>query len=232
MDYASFVRSQWQDLMDAWLGVDDRFNTPTAYIALPNIDWVTKLEEPRYPGGGGRWVPLGDTAPTQALVRHDARSRPQLWVRPEEKAEGDGRYAAYWAAFVKQLGHAAPTSEVAGRKMAVDHLFPETAAARRGWHLVRIMPVDRRSNSLLGSTTEKVDANRSGKARARTATALTMAKVSGFQGSFAMRHDPAAIATALLAHLRTCGLHVPDGAWVPDDEETAQMAWLIEFHRR
>jgi hypothetical protein len=232
MDYATFLRGQWQDLVDAWLGLDDRLGLNTAWIALPDMSWVARLAEPGFPGGAGRWSPLPGTPPTEALMRFDAKSRPQLWVKPEDKAEGDGRYAAYWAAFVRQLGQAAPASEVNGQKLAVDHLFPETAAARRGWLLVRSMPVDRRSNSLLGSTTEKVDANRGGVHRPRKATALTIAKVTGFQGSFARRHDPKSIAGALLAHLRGCGLRVPDNILLPDDEEGGMIAGLIGFYRR
>lgn len=232
MDYATFLRRQWQDLVDQWLGLDDRLRMTHAWIALPDVSWVSRLQEPGFPGGGGRWSPLPGVSPSDALMRHDAKARPQLWVRPEDKADGDGHYAAYWARFVAQCGADAPASEIAGRKLAVDHLFPETAAARRGWLLVRTMAVDRRSNSLLGSTTEKVEANRGGVDRPRKATALTMAKVTGFQGSFARRHDPKAIAAAFLAHLRACGLVVPDGVLLPDEEEGGLIAGLIDFYRR
>jgi hypothetical protein len=232
MDYAGFLRQQWQDLLDQWLGLDSRLGANTAWIALPDMSWATKLEEPGFPGGGGRWTPLPDTSPSEALMRRDSAARPQLWVKPEEKASGTARYARYWESFVSELGLPAATSAVAGRDLAVDHLFPETAAARRGWLMVRVMPVDRRSNSLLGSTTEKAEANRSGVHRPRMATALTMAKVTGFQGSFARRHDPKAIAAAFLAHLRGCGLIVPEGVLLGDAEEGGMIAGLIEFYRR
>lgn len=232
MTYAAFLRSQWQDLLDHWLGVEDRLGLNTAWIAIPDVSWAVKLSEPGFPGGGGRWAALPGIAPNRALMRRDHKARPQLWVRPEEKTEGDGAYAQYWRIFVDQLGYGEAASEVNGRKLAVDHLFPETAAARRGWLLVRAMPVDRRSNSLLGSTTEKVEANRDGVRRPRKATALTMAKVTGFQGSFARRNAPRAIAHAFLAHLRTCGLHLPPGYLLPDDEEAELIAGLIAFYRR
>lgn len=232
MAYAAFLRRQWQDLLDHWLGLGDPAGFNTAYIAIPDISWATKLSEPGFPGGGGRWSALPDIPPTTALLRHDARARPQLWVRPEEKSEGSGAYASAWTAFVKQLGGGTVSPEVEGRKLAVDHLFPETAAARRGWLLVRVMPVDRRSNSLLGSTTEKVEASRGGVARLRKATALTIAKVTGFQGSFARRNTSEAIAAAFLAHLRACGLVVPPGILLPDDKEGGMIAGLIEFYRR
>lgn len=232
MDYAAFLRRQWQDLVDQWLGLDDRLGMNSAWIALPDMSWVSRLDEPGFPGGGGRWTPLPGVSPTEALMRHDAKARPQLWVRPEDKAGGDGRYAAHWARFVATCGVDAPASAVAGRKLAVDHLFPETAAARRGWLLVRTMAVDLRSNSLLGSTTEKVEANRGGVHRPRKATALTIAKVTGFQGSFARRHDPKAIAASFLAHLRGCGLHVRDGVLLADDDEGGMIAGLIDFYRR
>ena len=158
MLYATFLRSQWQDLLDQWLGVGDRLRMNTAWIALPDLTWMTKLSEAGFPGGGGRWSPLPGVPPTEALMRRDAASRPQLWVRPEEKAEGAGRYADHWASFVAALGMGEAVAEVAGRKLAVDHLFPETAAARRGCVLVRVMPVDRRSYSQLGSTTQTGEA--------------------------------------------------------------------------
>ena len=232
MTYADFLREQWQDVLDHWLGVDDRLGMNTAWIAIPDVSWAVKLSEPAFPGGGGRWAALPGFAPNRALMRWDGKARPQLWVKPEEKAEGSGDYAEAWRTFTQQIGRGPVTAEVTGRKLAVDHLFPETAAARRGWLLVRAMPVDRRSNSLLGSTTEKVEANRDGVRRPRKATALTMAKVTGFQGSFARRHAPGDIARAFLAHLRSCGLRVPPGCLLPDEEESALIAGLIGFYRK
>jgi hypothetical protein len=232
MTYTDLLRDQWQDLLDHWLGVEDRLGMNTAWIAIPDVSWAVKLSEPGFPGGGGRWAALPGIAPNRALMRRDHKARPQLWVKPEEKAEGSAGYADAWRVFVQQLGRGPVAGEVNGRKIAVDHLFPETAAARRGWLLVRAMPVDCRSNSLLGSTTEKVEANREGVRRPRKATALTMAKVTGFQGSFARRHAPGDIAHGFLAHLRSCGLRVPPGYLLPDDEEAGLIAGLIAFYRR
>lgn len=233
MDYATFLRSQWQALLDEWLGLADpssRINT--AYIALSDLSWLDRLADPRWPGGGGSWSPLPDAPPNEALIRRDRAGRPQLWVRPEEKTGGSGRYAAHWDRFVRLLGMPSPPSGLGGRDLAVDHLFPETAAARRGWALVRVMPVDRRSNSLVGSTIERVEARRGGHDRPRTASSFTMAKVTGFQGSFARRHDAGGVAAALLAHIRGCGLAVPAGTMLPEDAEAEIMAGAIGAYRR
>lgn len=232
MDYPTFLRRQWQALLDEWLGLDPRSSINTAFIALPDLSWLGRLADPRLPGGGGGWSPLPGISPAEALLRRDHAGRPQLWVRPEEKADGSGRYAAYWDRFVRHLGAGTPSSTVEGRDLAVDHLFPETAAARRGFALVRAMPVDRRSNSLVGSSIERVEAGRGGVLRPRTASSVTLAKVTGFQGSFARRHDEKGIARDLLAHIKGCGLLVPAGVLLPDEEEAALSAWLIGSYRR
>lgn len=222
MDYARFLTAQRQALLDQWLA-----EVNVAYIALPDEASVTELEDVRLPGGGGHWLPLPGFAPAEARRFRAADGRRQLWVRPEEKEAGSGLYARAWAAFARTEGFADAPSTVAGRRLAIDHLFPETAAARRSWLLVRVMPVDLRSNSLVGSTAEKVEAGRPGRARKRTATALTIAKVTGFQGSFARRHDANTVAQALVAHIRGCGLAVPPGALGLVEREVANTAWLI-----
>jgi hypothetical protein len=232
MDYATFLRGQWQTLLNQWLGIHPPGGVNVAYIALPDIEALERLRQPHMPGGACTWGPLANLSPTEALVRRDAAGQPELWVRPEEKDSGSGRYAEYWARFASLFGFANPPSAVAGRDLAVDHLFPETAAARRGWLLVRAMPVDRRSNSLVGSTTEKVEAGRGGRNRPRTATSITLAKVTGFQGSFSKRNATGDVARALLAHIRTCGLTVPAGTMLPDNEEAGLMAWVIGTYRR
>jgi hypothetical protein len=226
MTYADFLRTQWQALVEEWLA-----EVNTAFIALPDLGWLEHLADPRRPGGGGGWSPLGDVAPGEALMRRDRQGRPQLWVKPEEKAGGSGRYAAHWARFCALLGMPAPASSLGGRALAVDHLFPETAAARRGWALVRAMPVDARSNSLVGSTIEKAEAGRGGRARPRTASSITLAKVTGFQGSFARSQAAGAVAQALLAHIRHCGLRVPPDAFLPSGEEEKLVEWLIGRYR-
>src|SRR5690606_66425 len=107
MDYAGFLRSQWQTLLDQWLGKTETGGINVAYIALPDISWIDRLCRPYQPGGGGKWVPLESVAPSEALVRFDGRGGRELWVRPEEKAGGAGRYAAYWRAFAGTCGYEA-----------------------------------------------------------------------------------------------------------------------------
>ncbi len=227
MAYADFLRAQHQAILDQWLG-----DVNTAFIALPSEEWLTRLENPAMPGGGGHWLPLPGFSPKHARCWRAADGQKQLWVMPEEKAGGSGLYARAWAAFAAAEGQADAASSVAGRPLAIDHLFPETAAARRGWVLVRAMPVDRRSNSLLGSTSEKVEAGQRGRARPRTATALTMAKVTGFQASFARANDARALAAALVSHILGCGLVVRPGAIDSIAHEIDLTAWKIGSFRR
>jgi hypothetical protein len=230
--YSHFLRAQRQALLDEWLGLGASPGINVAYIAVPDLSWLDRLADPRQPGGGGGWSPLPGVSPTDALTRRDLRGRPQLWVRPEEKAEGDGRYARYWRSFARLHGEPVAGGPSGGGRLAVDHLFPETAAARRGFALVRVMPVDLRSNSLVGSTVEAVEARRGGALRARTASSITLAKVTGFQGSFARSHAAADIAAALLAHIRGCGLVVPQDFATHAVAELQNMTHLIGFFRR
>src|ERR1700722_7283555 len=151
---------------------------------------------------------------TAGLIWRDARGRAELWVRPEEKAnEGTGLYARAWRQFVQLEARLEPVAVPGGRKLAIDHLYPETAGARLGLSLVRVMAVDRRSNSLAGSTTERAAPGpKPGSLRPRFATPFTLAKVSGFQVSLARRNASADVARALWEYLRAQGYPVPNGA--------------------
>lgn len=226
MAYADFVRAQHQAILDQWLGAVN-----TAFIALPSEDWLTRLENPAMPGGGGHWLPLAGFSPKHARCWRGTDGQRQLWVMPEEKSKGSRLYAEAWAAFAALHGHSDVPSTIAGRAYAIDHLFPETAAARRGWVLVRAVPVDRRSNSLVGSTSEKVEARQGGRARPRTATSLTLAKVTCFQLSFARANDAHAVASALVSHILGCGLVVRPGAIESIAREIDLTAWRIASFR-
>ena len=63
----------------------------------------------------------------------------------------------------------------------------------------------------MGSTTEKLAAGpKPGRAgRDRTATSFTLAKVSGFHGSFARRNAAGDVMRAFYAHLRAKGYPLP-----------------------
>ena len=205
MDYAAFLHAQAEAIVEQFFGP---YNI--AWIAVPDLGWLAR----RQGMDGGHVTALPGFAAAEGVIWRDTQGRAELWVMPEEKAdEGTGTYARAWRGFVQTVAHTTAAAEVNGQKLAIDHLYPETAAARLGLALVRVMAVDRRANSLLGSTTERAAAGpKPGSLRPRFATPFTLAKVSGFPGSFARRHDAGTVAQALLNHLRAQGYPVPAGA--------------------
>jgi len=205
MDYAAFLHAQAEALVEQFFAAEN-----IAWIAVPDMGWLAR----RQGMDGGQVTALPGFPATEGVIWRDAKNRAELWVMPEEKAdEGTGLYARAWRVFVQTVAHTSPAAEVNGQKLAIDHLYPETAAARLGFALVRVMAVDRRANSLLGATTERAAAGpKPGSVRPRFATTFTLAKVSGFAGSFARRHDAAAVAHGLLNHFRAQGYPVPVGA--------------------
>ncbi len=204
MNYAEFLRQQVAALVEQFFG-----NYNIAWIGVPDLGWLAR----RQSLDGGRVAALPGAASEDAVIWCDSKRRMELWVRPEEKSDdGTGAYSRAWRQFVELAGQTVPVAEVDGRKLAVDHLYPETAGTRLGLSHVRVVAVNRRSNSLVGSTTEKAAAGpKPGRLRPRFATFFTLAKVSGFQGSFARRHDSTTVAQALIDHLRAQGYPVPAG---------------------
>ena len=101
-----------------------------------------------------------------------------------------------------------------------------------GFALVRVVAVDRRSNSLTGSTTEKAAAGpKPGRLRPRTADYFTLAKVSGFQGSLARRNASGGVAQALFDHLRAQGYPIPAGAKVDPALEVSLIQNKLDWRR-
>jgi hypothetical protein len=205
MDYTAFLHRQTAAIVEQYMG-----NRNVAWIGVPDTGWLTR----RQTMDGGRVVALPGFPAIDALIWRDDKDRAELWVKPEEKAiDGSDLYERAWRQFTRLEGHVEPVSVVAGRMLAIDHLHPETAGKRLGLVLVRVMAVNLRSNSLVGSTTEKAAAGpKPGTLRPRFADAFTLAKVSGFQMSFARRNDSASVARALWAHLRAQGYPVAEGA--------------------
>ncbi len=222
MDYAGFLRQQAATLIEQFFADYNR-----AWIAMPDHDWFLR----RASLDGGRVGPLPGCTMAEAAVWRDAKGRAELWVRAEEKsAAGTGLYARAWRQFVLAEAGTGPTSSVDGMTLAVDHLYPETAAARLGMSHVRVMAVDRRANSALGATVEHAAAtDKPGSFRPRFATPFTLAKVSAFPGSFARQHSPDVAARALIAHMRSLGYPVPDGAL--GDLEVSLTASSLEWFR-
>lgn len=94
----------------------------------------------------------------------------------------------------------------------MDHLLPETFAARHGYAFVRVMAVDARSNLTVGGTVEKSMANRSTAGRSFLADWFTVAKASCFRGSFAAAVSARDVMAALRRHLESRGFALPGSA--------------------
>ena len=205
MDYAAFLHQQTAAIVEQYFA-----NRNVAWIGVPDTGWLTR----RQTMDGGHVVALPGFPAIDAMIWRDDKDRAELWVRPEEKAvDGSDLYEHAWRQFVLLAANVEAVTMLAGRKLAIDHLYPETAGKRLGLALVRVMAVNLRSNSLVGSTTEKAAAGpKPGTLRPRFADSFTLAKVSGFQMSFARRNDSASIARALWAHLRAQGYPVAEGA--------------------
>jgi hypothetical protein len=205
MDYASFLHQQVAALVEQYFA-----NTNIAWIAVPDLEWLTR----RQSMDGGQVTALPGFASDEGIIWRDAKGRVELWARAEEKAtEGTDLYNRAWREFVKLNARTQPMSDVNGRKLQVDHLYPETAAARLGLSHVRLLPFDARPNRTVGSTVEKAAAGpKPGTLRPRFATPFTLAKASGFQQSFARRNNSADVARALWDYLKAQGYPVSSGA--------------------
>jgi hypothetical protein len=150
MDYATFLDQQAAAIVEPFFA---HYNM--AWIGVPDLGWLTR----RQTMDGGHVVALPGAAAEDAVIWRGTKDRMELWVKPEEKSvEGTALYARCWHQFVQFSAQMVPVAELNGRKLAIDHLYPETAGSRLGLSHVRVMAVDHRSNSLLGSTTERAAA--------------------------------------------------------------------------
>lgn len=220
--FDAFVRRQAEALVAQFFAPGN-----TAWIAVPDMGWLAR----RQTLDGGRTEALPGAEASEALVWRDEADQAELWVAPEVKTTaGTGRYARHFKGFVSRFSQGSTQLDMDG--LAVDHLYPETAAARLGFSHVRVMAVDRRSNSLLGSTVEAAAARtKTGAVRPRFATYFTLAKVSGFQGSLAKREASGKVGRALIAHLRASGFAVPADAMVDPTLEAELTASSLDWYR-
>jgi hypothetical protein len=205
MDYASFLKQQVSAIVEQYFAP---YNL--AWIGVPGHDWLMRRQGME----GGQVVALASFPADEAVIWRDDKGRTELWSKPYEKTlDPNDAYARAWAAFTRSVARCEPEPHLNGRELQVDHLYPETAGTRSGLVLVRLMPVDARPNRTVGSTIEKAAAGpKPGSfGRPRHATPFTLAKVSGFQLSFAKRHNSTQVARALWDHIKACGYPVPTG---------------------
>ncbi len=198
MEYEKFLRQQWQSLYDEWIN-----NSGHRNIAFHTDEQREKSTQRGHPGDGGRWVNLGRCDPRKARVYEGPSGDRQLWVRPADKTrKPSAAYRRYWRRFVRSQGVREPYTYF-GKIFPVDHLFPETAAARTGLEWIRVVPVKARSNALV-SFLEKKRAAKTENPRPHTADYITMVKVTGFEKSLISFPNGHEFACQFMLHLETC----------------------------
>ena len=118
------------------------------------------------------------------------------------KSVGSFSYTKCWNSFAISCGVENPRS--IGSDWQVDHVYPETSAARRDWGFVRIMPVMRKANAGVGASLEALLAGISPEDHKGgwIANWYTIAKITGFQGTFAKKDvGDMDLAKQLVAHV-------------------------------
>ncbi len=207
IDYAAFVRRQQDRLLSEFAK-----DPGSCFIGIPD----PAAFQHRY-GGRGSVRALPGRPLNQALVwSQGPPGTEELWVRPFDKAVTDsGAYRAHWGAFVSDLGAGPVAYTLGGRAQVVDHLLPETFAARQGYSHVRVMMVDARGNTTVGSVVEKSMAGRENPGTSMLPDWFTLAKASCFRGSFAARVPAAEVMRALRDHLAARGFTLPEGEAEP-----------------
>lgn len=134
--------------------------------------------------GRSRIIPIDDVKIEDGVAYlPEVGSEPECWCRPVEKAVEKGPYERVWRAFQKQF-YNSDYNDAKGPQWQIDHLYPETAAARQSYAYVRLLPLDSVANGNIGRALEGFMARRAWDARkeARDLTYLTMAKITGWRG--------------------------------------------------
>lgn len=181
-----------------WIGIADR------------CGFEGRPSEQMPPRFFGRLALLGDLPAADGFVwlpdRADAV--PELWLAPTKTG-----YRRIFERFAQRhLG--APGLD--GAEVQIDHVFPKKAGALGGLAYVRMLAIPPESNMAAGRTLEKAMVARNeelgprGKPT-RMATYFAIGKATGFVGYEGLPDDEdgapnAALANALLAHLRGYGL--------------------------
>ncbi len=196
MDYAAFVRRQQDVLLREFVD-----NPGHCFIGIPSLSAF----ESRYFGSGSIRV-LPGAALSEAFVWTRGPGSEELWVRPVDKSTStNGKYRGHWEAFVRTLDAGEVTYRLGGQSQVIDHLLPETFAARQGYSHVRVVMIEKRGNSTVGSVVEKHMAQREDPGKSMLADWFTAAKASCFRGSFAKSVSNEQVMSDLRKHLTTRG---------------------------
>lgn len=197
MNYECFLREEWLAAYKDWLHV-------RGMIAFDSE--VKRLAYAREFHQGGEWTSLGANDPTDVQVFQRSDGRRELWVKPHDKQKEKSPYARYWRQFVA-LCQVDITNGPPDYPTAVDHLFPETAAARAGIEWVRLMAVKARSNGVPAGIEKKLAKTITpDDARSHNASPVTILKITGFEASLSTFENGHAFADSFIKHIADLGL--------------------------
>lgn len=187
------------------------------FVAGPTLIGVASIEMLRRGYLAAPGAPAAELSLLGSMPQSDGfvwrpppgRGLPQLWLAPTKTGYRDAfeRFAQ------RELG--APG--LAGAEVQIDHVFPKKAGSMGGMAYVRMLAVPPDSNMAAGRTLEKemvarVEELGGRRKMTRTATYFSVGKATGFAGYTALPNEDeaspanAALAAALMAHLRGWGL--------------------------
>ena len=173
---------------------------------------------------GGQIASLPGVAREDAFVWSRGEGDHELWVKSEQKGTpGAGKYGTYWNTFCKDFFGV--EWNISGKRVNIDHLFPETAGTLQGLAYIRLLPVSAEPNRAQSALEKQMVAREKEINQAspgtprkpvRHATPETLAKVTGFEEWIILpenRDDftDIGLITRLVDHVRRhVGIHEPD----------------------
>ncbi|GAN69575.1 hypothetical protein [Acetobacter orleanensis] len=213
---AEFIRQYVEDIIYCWVRVDSKNNFRTRTQKTDKDKVSGGLEELEGFNGDDAIVWIGNKN------SDNVEKQPELWVKPNSKDE-PSLYREAWKKFSRIYGGVDVTE--LDQIHHLDHLHPETTAAKNKDSYVRLMPIPARSNILVGAVIEKVQAQNDYLTGGFTAYDITLCKVLGLDISFRREISADEIIDTICLELEKVKI-------TTDDElQKALYAWL-DFRRK
>lgn len=194
---AEFIRQYVEDRFYCWIRVNSQYNFKTR---------IQKTDRDRVSGGVDE---LEGFNSDEAIVWignkncDNAKKQPELWVKPKPKDQ-PSLYREAWKKFSKIYGGVDVIA--LDQTHHLDHLHPETTAAKENDSYVRLMPVPARSNILVGAVIEKVQAQNDYLTGGFVAYDITLCKVLGLNISFRKEISAKEIIDSICSELEKIGI--------------------------
>lgn len=200
------VRQQQRKLCEQFIGKDG--SEGDAQIGLRSLELLP------YRGYlfGGKMAGLPAVPQDEAFVWSRGDDDHELWVRAAEKGTpGACRYRSHWSSFCKE--YYGVDWNISGRKVNIDHLFPETAGTLQNLSYIRLLPVSAKANRAQSALEKQMAAREReigevpDRKIVRHATPETLAKVTDFREWIVLPDDRAGFTdfgriTRLIDHVR------------------------------